>query len=487
MPKPDEKEATATRLVCNSGEAADELKANVCSAEEVHLQPGSEGGEAQSVSTHAPEDLKQDKKVEQDKKDGTCEAIQEALLGERYSVRACIGSGGMATVFKVWDNSLNKEFAVKLLNASLVEDASSLKRFELEAKAASSLNHPNLVTVYDFGVSTDGRPFIVMDYLEGANLADIVEKEGFMPFSRALHLFVQCAESMAYAHGKGIIHRDVKPSNIVVEKDDMGNDFVKLVDFGIAKVVPSHQTVTSNLTQTGDIFGSPLYMSPEQCQGNVQDSRSDIYSFGCVMYEVLTGEKPFAAANPIKTILKHINDEPTPISALHYNYGVPKDLEYIVMRCLQKSPDDRYETADELWRDLLAIQNGTPIRRKKCITKDEKEALLVRKIESERIAAMILFFQILPLAFLWLGLPGYIYPFLHNHIALLIFFALIIWEGLGIYWRLYHKPRSEFRATMQWFFILVFFVFPAFLAPVIGPGAITVWEALQPVIKAGGS
>lgn len=279
-------------------------------------------------------------------------------LGDRYEVLSLLGKGGMGAVYKVRDKELNKIFAVKVLNQNLVEDKGSMKRFEQEAKAASGLTHANMAAVYDFGMGKRGCPYLIMDYLEGTSLADTIKAEGYLDAPRAIDVFIQALEAVVHAHMKGVIHRDIKPSNIILEKKAGGVEFAKLVDFGIAKVLPSDQRAAENLTQTGDIFGSPLYMSPEQCQGNKQDFRSDIYAFGCVMYEALTGIQPFAAENPIRTILKHINEQPEAISSLPQDFRIPRELDFIVMRCLEKDPKDRYQTAQDLLKDLNALKEG---------------------------------------------------------------------------------------------------------------------------------
>lgn len=289
-------------------------------------------------------------------------------LGERYEVLALIGRGGMGVVYKVRDKAVDKVFAVKVLNQDLVQDKVSVKRFEQEAKAASALTHANLAAVYDYGVGASGCPFLVMDYLEGHTLEQELAKEGYFDSERALDIFIQAAEAIADSHLKGVIHRDIKPGNIILEKSENGSDFVKLVDFGIAKVLPSEQKAHENLTQTGDIFGSPLYMSPEQCEGNMQDRRSDIYSLGCLMYETLTGIKPFAAENPIKIILRHIHEDPKPISSLTTvsnlpaQFKVPADLDKVVLRCLARDPNQRYQSAYELVNDLKLIRDGEKVK-----------------------------------------------------------------------------------------------------------------------------
>ena len=296
---------------------------------------------------------------------GLADNSQSGNLGDRFEVVSLLGQGGMGAVYKARDKKLQKTFAVKVLNSQLVEDRAAVKRFEQEARAASSLTHPNLAAVYDFGMGESGAPYLVMDYLDGDNLGDVLKREGYLDVPRSLDIFLQVCEAVAHAHKKGVIHRDIKPNNIILTQGTAGGDFVKLVDFGIAKVLPGRDKQAENLTQTGEIFGSPLYMSPEQCLGNKLDARSDIYAFGCVMYETLTGKSPFSAENPIRTILKHINDVAVPLSSLKDAQAIPGDLEHIVMRCLEKDPDSRYQSMDDLFKDLECVRDGKPLKIKK--------------------------------------------------------------------------------------------------------------------------
>ncbi len=279
-------------------------------------------------------------------------------LGERYEVVSLLGRGGMGAVYKVRDLVLEKTFAVKILNSQLVDDDTSVKRFKQEASAASVLTHPNLVAVYSYGIGARGAPYMVMDCLEGDNLAAKLAKDGCLDVPRGLDIFIQIVEGLVHAHNKDVIHRDVKPSNIIVTNRD-GVEFVKLVDFGIAKVMPS-ETAATQLTQTGEVFGSPLYMSPEQCRSKKLDARSDIYAMGCVMYEALTGCAPFAADNPIETIIRHVNEDAKPISEVKEGIKVPKALGQVIMHCLEREPSNRYQTAAELLKDLNAVRDGKP-------------------------------------------------------------------------------------------------------------------------------
>jgi len=279
-------------------------------------------------------------------------------VSKRYQLLELVGKGGMGSVYKARDTALNKVFALKILNQQLVKDKIALKRFAQEADAASALTHANLATVYDHGVTADGSPFLVMDYFEGRTLEQELALEGYLDTNRAINIFIQIADAISDSHLKGVIHRDIKPSNIILERAENGDDYVKIVDFGIAKILPGSEQTKENLTQTGDIFGSPAYMSPEQCQGDMEDCRSDIYSLGCVMYETVTGIKPFAEKNAVKIIIKHLNEDAVPISHLPVKYKVPGDLELIITNCLARKPEQRYKSAALLLKDLTHLRDG---------------------------------------------------------------------------------------------------------------------------------
>lgn len=224
------------------------------------------------------------------------ELQSDPLIGktfaERYEIISVLGIGGMSIVYLGRHKLMGRMVAIKMLHYILREDIRTLERFRLEAQAASSLSHPNIVSVFDFGVTDQGEPFLVMDYLEGESLAKLIARKGAVDYQRGVHFFRQICAGLDAAHQKGIVHRDLKSANIVLIRQSDQWEEVKILDFGIAKLAPSIGRAL-HLTKAGEAFGSPLYMSPEQCLGGAQDHRSDIYSLGCLMYEVLAGVAPF--------------------------------------------------------------------------------------------------------------------------------------------------------------------------------------------------
>ncbi len=278
------------------------------------------------------------------------------LFGGKYIVRSLIGKGGMGVVYKVDHAILRKPLAVKVLRVDASLGDSAVERFEQEAKAASVLSHINLVGVQDYGVTKTGAPYLVMDYFEGDSIAQLIRKNGTFSIDQAMPVFIQICSGIAYMHAKGIIHRDIKPSNIVVTKDEHGLPVAKLLDFGLAKFLPTVNSTMKTLTKTGEIFGSPQYMSPEQCRGEAVDERSDLYSLACVMYEMVTGQAPLTGETAILTIYKHINEEPQPASQV--NALVPESISLIIMRALSKDLQIRYQNVDELKQDLTRVAEG---------------------------------------------------------------------------------------------------------------------------------
>lgn len=291
----------------------------------------------------------------------TPEDLVGHTLSERYVLLALIGKGGMSAVYKAKDIKLNKPLAVKVLLPHLMANPISHQRFQVEAQAASSLSHPNLIVTHDFGVTPDGRPYLVMELLEGLSLAELLKDEGRLPLERAVPIFIQICDALAHAHAKGVLHRDLKPSNVMISPTSGGIDFVRLLDFGIAKVMPQEGAESMGLTRTGEVFGSPNYMSPEQCTGAKVDPRADIYSMGCLMYEVLCGQPPLVGENIMETLLKQMNDPPPDFKTVNPDLIVPQQMELIIFKALAKNPNERYQSADALSEALRAFQQNVTV------------------------------------------------------------------------------------------------------------------------------
>ncbi len=281
------------------------------------------------------------------------ESLPEISLGERYEVLARIGEGGSGQVYRVFDKELKLPFAVKLLRPEVARDPVMKQRFLQESKLAMTLTHENLVGMYGQNETPDGTPFIVMDYLEGRSLEAILKEEGPLSEDRFMSIFSQTLEGLSHAHMKGLIHRDLKPANILIVEPQPGVEIVKLIDFGIAKLTETSLRTTHNLTQTGEVFGTPAYMSPEQCLGFEVDQRSDIYSLGCLMYEALSGSAPFSGKNAVQIISKHLGAEPFMPKGDNYQ------LNNLIVSCLAKEVSERPQSAEKLLAKLRLIESGS--------------------------------------------------------------------------------------------------------------------------------
>ncbi len=257
-------------------------------------------------------------------------------LKEKFEHLAVLGKGGMSVVHKVRHRLLNKVFAIKFLCSSLATSEHSIKRFQMEAQITSQLSHANIIAVHDYGIAPDGQPFILMDFAPGLTIADVLNRDGKIPEQEARPIFKQIADALFHAHSRGIVHRDVKPSNVLLTRDEDGRSVAKLLDFGLAKMTDG-KIDGQNLTQSGLVIGSPLYMSPEQCRTSDLTDLSDIYSFGCLMYEVICGKPPFRGSSPFDTMLMHVSDQPEePLST-----DCSPSLKQILQRCLCKDPNMR--------------------------------------------------------------------------------------------------------------------------------------------------
>lgn len=280
------------------------------------------------------------------------------ILNGTYQIQEVVGRGGMGSVYRARDILMERTVAIKMLHAHLVQDQASIQRFQQEARAASAINHPNVITAYDFGISESNQPYLIMDFLQGKSLSATIDESNGLEYSRAIHIFAQTCDALHVAHSKGVIHRDLKPSNIMIVQNRDDNDFVKIVDFGIAKLLPHSGKQSQNLTQTGELFGSPLYMSPEQFLGKTLDERTDIYAMGCVMYEALIGRPPFSGEHVLETMHKHINEPPAKFNLARPDLKIPAKLETIVMRALEKHPDARFQSMAELRDAILLTIDG---------------------------------------------------------------------------------------------------------------------------------
>jgi serine/threonine protein kinase len=280
------------------------------------------------------------------------------VLDGRYEVTEVIGGGGMGLVYKARHSFMHRTVAIKVLHKHMITNTDALKRFRLEAEAVSCLNVPNILTVYDFGVSRQGQPYMVMDYLEGTSLGDVLDAEQSLEVDRSLNIFIQICRALEHAHEKSVIHRDLKPSNIMLLNVAGQNDFVKIVDFGIAKLLGRAEGEVEQLTRTGEVFGSPLYMSPEQCRGKTLDYRTDIYSLGSVMYQTVTGKPLFAGDDVFDLFFKQVSEKPIPFEAVCPELKIPKRLEQTIFQTLEKEAADRIQSMKELRLILEEIQRG---------------------------------------------------------------------------------------------------------------------------------
>ena len=272
-----------------------------------------------------------------------------------YLLTRLLGRGGMGAVFACHHRALDKNYALKLLSAEQI-NKESWSRFEVEARALARLNHPGIVGIHNMGIDKGQCPYYVMDLLSGFGLDALIARDGHLDYDKALNIFVQVAEALGSAHAQGIIHRDIKPSNLMVENEQSPQAMtVKLVDFGIARV-NKQDLPSQSQTATGLIFGTPYYMSPEQCQGQKVDERSDIYSFGCAFFEALTGKPPFIGENAFHTFMMHQNYQPPDLPP-----QFPPALNLAIKKMLQKDPESRYQSMNMLSHDLIRLRDGKAI------------------------------------------------------------------------------------------------------------------------------
>src|SRR4051812_9705313 len=292
------------------------------------------------------------------------------VLGERYEIGGVLGRGGMAEVHRGRDLRLGREVAVKVLRSDLARDPSFQVRFRREAQAAASLNHPAIVAVYDTGEdrSASGpRSYIVMEYVEGETLRDVLRREGHLDPDRAMRLAADICGALDFSHRNGIVHRDVKPGNVMITPQGA----VKVMDFGIARAVSDS---AATMTSTAAVIGTAQYLSPEQARGESVDARSDVYSLGCLLYELVTGAPPFTGDSPVSVAYQHVREDPKLPSSV--NPAIPPDLDAILLKALSKNPTNRYQSAADMRNDLLRSLAGQRVEATPVMGDAEKTAII---------------------------------------------------------------------------------------------------------------
>ncbi|HUI36885.1 MAG TPA: protein kinase, partial [Gaiellaceae bacterium] len=265
------------------------------------------------------------------------------LIADRYELEELVGTGGMSSVYRANDRLLERDVALKVLHDRFTVDGDYVERFRREARAVAQLSHPNIVTVIDRG-EQDGRQFIVFEYVDGENLKTLIEREGPLPEREAIELALQIARALGFAHERGLVHRDVKPQNVLLN----GDAGAKVTDFGIARSLD----VQGGLTQTGTVMGTSDYIAPEQARGRQVDAQSDVYSLGAVLYELLTGEVPFPGDNFVAVAMRHINEPPPSVRERRPELSLR--LDAAVRRAMAKDPEERFGSMDELCAELSA-------------------------------------------------------------------------------------------------------------------------------------
>ena len=298
------------------------------------------------------------------------------VIDYRYELLAQIGSGGMGTVYKAKQHPFEREVALKMLNGNMPDDPEALARFEREALAISKLKHKNIVMFYGYGIFRTA-PYMVMEYIHGHSLQDALSSGTPLEAPYAMRVAEQIGEALSCAHANGLVHRDLKPSNVMIADDDSALS-VKIIDFGLARLLPSFGKELQKLTEAGSAIGSVLYMSPEQCTGLPTDARSDIYALGCIMHHCLTGSPPFEGDHSVVVMRYHIEQLAPRLNTM--NADASANLQFIVDRAMSKDPADRYQTADEMLHDVRAYLNGREIAAE---TKEVSQTSIVRAVQPD--------------------------------------------------------------------------------------------------------
>jgi len=366
-------------------------------------------------------------------------------LDQKYYLESKLGVGGMGTVYRAGRLLIGDWVAVKVLHQDQMADPRAVERFRREAQIASRLRHPNVVTVYDFGISGEGQSYLVMDLAEGESLGSLIERQGTLAEAEATEIIRQVCAALDEAHRQGVVHRDIKPQNIIVQAIPEGLQ-VKVLDFGAAA---SLDVSTSRLTRTGAIVGTPHYMSPEHCLGEDLDGRSDIYSLGVVLFEMLTGVVPFDSPTPTAIVIKHVNDQPPPPRGLNPN--ISPAVESVALRALEKRRDARPQTAEEMARELIAAagnaEPGSPhpamVAAPEVITPAPVTTPISWEVDATESNGSV--------ATLLNDAPAFGEMFAKTRsggrLVLLVFGALLLLAGGGLWWYLYNGGNEKAAAT----------------------------------------
>lgn len=287
-----------------------------------------------------------------------------AVLDGRYEVIHKLGDGGSSEVYLAEHIHIGRREAIKVLRPEVAVDRTFVGRFRREARAINRLHHPNIIGIYDFGQLPDGRLYLAMEHAGGDAIDAILRETGALELERALHVLYQLASAAEHAHGKGVVHRDLKPANMVLVEHRGNKDVLKILDFGMAKIVCSDET--EELTKQGEIFGTPAYMAPESFTAMGADPRSDLYSIGCIAYELISGKPPFEG-HRVQLMQAHMGDTPRPPSEVSPNTGIPRMMDSIILQCLEKSPDNRFQSARDVANAIQQVP-GFPGKRGKAGT-----------------------------------------------------------------------------------------------------------------------
>lgn len=308
------------------------------------------GGKYDDEKTHCPADGLKLVSLEGGSLVGT-------VIDDRYKIESIIGRGALGVVYKASQELVGRPVAVKVLHSYLISDPETVKRFQHEARGVSRLKHPHIITVFDYGLLPNGLPYIAMDYLEGETLAKILHERKLLSVKELMPIIRQVCDALEEAHHCGVVHRDVTPDNIVLVEQGGQKNFVKVVDFGIAKLLKVDGETLSSLTKAGAIGGSPIYMSPERITNKEIDHRSDIYSLGVVIFECLVGRPPFASTEAARLMLEQVNEVPPRLKDIRPDFLFPQELEDVIAKALAKAPEDRQASMGQLRDELLSATN----------------------------------------------------------------------------------------------------------------------------------